>query len=73
MFRPSDQAITDSIYTQLMNNRLIGGAPIQVETNGGIVTLSGYVKTIRQNDIANEIATNSTGVKSVENNLVVKK
>lgn len=71
--RPSDEVITSSVTRSLTNNRITANVPIQVETHNGVVSLSGYVKTIRQNDVANDIAAKVEGVRSVENNLVVKK
>lgn len=72
MSHHSDEAITSAVNNGLMANKVTAGAPIQVETHEGVVSLSGYVRTIRQNDEANEVASQVSGVKNVENNLVVR-
>jgi hyperosmotically inducible protein len=45
---------------------------IHVDTNDGVTTLSGSVDTQQNSDKASEIAGTVTGVKVVENKLVVK-
>lgn len=70
--RLSDDAITSSVQQAMNNNNLIN-VPIHVETHQGNVMLSGYVKTIRQSDTAGDVAAKVPGVKSVQNNLIVRK
>jgi len=72
-FGNSDAAMTASVSTTLMSNAQLAGLPIQVETVKGTVRLSGYVKTIRQSDVAGDVASRVDGVKLVENNLIVRK
>lgn len=69
----SDNAITASINNTFANNAQLAGIPVHVETNHGSVLLTGYVKTIRQSDVAGDLATKTPGVKAVENNLIVRK
>ncbi|ADG25599.1 periplasmic, osmotically inducible protein Y [Legionella pneumophila 2300/99 Alcoy] len=45
---------------------------IHVESNQNVVILSGYVKKIRQSDIAEQIARQVQGVQSVENRIIVR-
>ncbi|KTD13287.1 hypothetical protein A8135_12225 [Legionella jamestowniensis] len=71
--RLSDEAITSSVKQAMMNNNNLMNVPIQVETHQGNVMLSGYVKTIRQSDTAGDVASKVPGVKSVQNNLIVRK
>lgn len=75
LFAPrfSDDAITSSVNQAMMNNINLAGIPIHVETHQGNVMLSGYVKTIRQSDTAGDVASKVPGVKSVQNNLIVRK
>ena len=73
-FYRSDAAIRESIQTSIAASDLFTDLkPIQVEAHQGQVILSGYVKTIRQSDVAGDIATKTAGVRAVENNLIVRK
>ncbi|MDI9817919.1 MULTISPECIES: BON domain-containing protein [unclassified Legionella] len=69
----SDDAITAAVNQAMVNHRDLSQIPIRVETHQGNVLLSGYVKTIRQSDTAGDVAAKVPGVKSVENNLIVRK
>lgn len=69
----SDAALTQSINLAFSNNAQLSGVPIGVEAHKGHVLLSGYVKTIRQSDVAADVASRVEGVKFVQNNLVVRK
>lgn len=75
LFSPShsDQTITASVNNAFMNNPDLASVPIHVETQKGVVFLSGYVKTIRQSDTAGYVATKVPGVQSVQNGLIVRK
>lgn len=69
----SDSSLTTAINNAFAENRLLAQVPINIDTNNGVVKLSGYVKTIRQSDVAAEVASKVSGVKMVENNLIVRK
>ena len=72
--RPSkDASITASIHENMLHNENLSTLNIHVETNKRVVLLSGYVKTIRQSDTLEELATKTPGVKSVQNDLIVRK
>ncbi len=63
---------------QTVQNALIqSGDPIigqvHVETNQNTVILSGYVKKIRQSDVAEQIARKVPGVKNVDNRIIVRR
>lgn len=47
-------------------------AQINVKTSQNIVILSGYVKKIRQSDVAEQISRKVPGVQTVENHLIVR-
>lgn len=47
-------------------------ARVQVQTRQDVVVLTGYVKKIRQSDIAEQIARQVPGVQSVENNIIIR-
>ncbi len=44
---------------------------VHVETTNGVVRLSGYVKTIRQSDMSEDVARKTPGVKSVHKNILL--
>lgn len=70
----SDTTITESIQRSIVaNEQFVSAKPISIETHQGHVRLSGYVKTIRQSDVAADIATKTAGVRKVENELIVRK
>lgn len=71
--RLSDEAITSSVKEAMLNDNNLVNVPIRIETHQGNVMLSGYVKTIRQSDTAGDVASRVPGVKSVQNNLIVRK
>lgn len=47
-------------------------AQVRVQENQSQVILTGYVKKIRQSDMAEQLARRVPGVKSVENHLIVR-
>lgn len=69
----SDASINTEVQAAFYNNSVLQGSPIHVETHDGTVQLDGYVKTIRQSDVAGDLAAKIAGVKGVQNNLIVKK
>lgn len=70
---PSDERISASVHETFMHNPALASLPIHIETHGGVVSLNGYVKTIRQSDTAGDMAAKVAGVKSVDNELIVRK
>lgn len=72
-FVSSDESINTAVNTAFVNNDQLAALPIHTETVNGTVLLTGYVKTIRQSDVAGDIASKVAGVKAVENNLIVRK
>lgn len=73
--RSTDASIAGSVHEAMMNNPTL--APItpmvHIAVLDKVVTLTGYVKTIRQSDTAGDVVRNVAEVKSVENNLIVRK
>jgi hyperosmotically inducible protein len=67
-----DAAITTRVKSAILTDPLLKGASIEVTTVNGVVTLQGSVND--EPDIARaiEVANTQRGVKSVQNNLVVK-
>lgn len=67
----ADSAITTKIKGQLAADQGLSGFGIHVETNGGIVTLSGTVNNKSERDRAEQIASATGGVRGVNNNIKV--
>jgi hyperosmotically inducible protein len=68
-----DSVITTKVKTMLANDDFLKSFEITVETYKGTVQLSGFVDSQKAIDKAGEIASGVKGVKSVKNNLNVKK
>jgi hyperosmotically inducible periplasmic protein len=67
-----DGVITAKVKTALLADPDVKGLKIDVDTKNGVVTLSGTVEKNANLDRAVKIARDTDGVKSVENQLVVK-
>jgi len=67
-----DTAITTSVKTKFIDDKLVDGSAISVETLNGTVMLSGFAKNAAERATAETIATNVKGVKSVKNGIVVR-
>ena len=68
-----DGALTSSVKTQLASDKLVTLTRVGVETNNGIVYLTGEVETAEQKSRIGSIASAVKGVKKVVNNLQVIK
>ena len=68
-----DSVITTKVKSLLGADDFLKSFEISVETYKGIVQLSGFVDSQKAIDKAGEIARSVKGVKSVKNNLNVKK
>jgi osmotically-inducible protein OsmY len=68
-----DSVITTKVKSQLAADDFLKSFEISVETYKGIVQLSGFVDSQTAVDRAGDIAKGVQGVKSVKNNLNVKK
>lgn len=69
----SDSRITSAVKYRLVNHNDISAADVHVETDKGVVLLSGFVKSKKQERIAIHIAKSVNGVKDVRSNLVLTK
>ena len=67
-----DSAITTSVKTKFIDDKLVDAAAISVETLNGTVMLSGFAKNPAERTTAETIAMNVKGVKSVKNSIVVR-
>lgn len=66
-----DATLTAKVKTQLLVNGNTGGLSIDVDTKHSIVTLSGEVDSSQESELAERIAANTEGTRSVVNNLTV--
>ncbi|ERK14130.1 molecular chaperone OsmY [Serratia fonticola] len=67
-----DSGITAKVKTALVDEKAIKSTDISVETEKGVVTLSGFVATQAQAEKAVDVAGRVEGVKSVSDKLHVK-
>ncbi len=67
-----DSSITSTVKSRLVEDKLIDPKAIGVETANGNVMLSGVTKTTVEKATAESIAIKVRGVKSLQNNIVVK-
>jgi osmotically-inducible protein OsmY len=68
-----DVTTTASVKSKLLGNPNTEGLKIDVDTRGDVVTLSGQVASAEEKSLAEQLARNTGDVKSVRNQLVVKK
>jgi hyperosmotically inducible protein len=69
----SDDLIVDQVRIKLSADAEVKGGALKVDCKQGVVTLDGTVETNRQKDKASKLAKKIKGVKSVVNNIEVKK
>lgn len=67
-----DATITTRVKTSLLNDPLVGGLRIDVDTFKGVVTLSGAVKSPAEQDKAIALARRITGVTDVKSTLQIQ-
>ncbi|MHB8404912.1 MAG: BON domain-containing protein [Gammaproteobacteria bacterium] len=68
----SDSAITTDVKAKLLANPGTKGFDIHVETNHGVVTFHGTVRSTAEKELAERLAMSADGVKAVTNDLKVK-
>jgi hyperosmotically inducible protein len=66
-----DSYITGAVKTQLASDKMVSLTRVEVETNNGVVYLTGQVQTAEQRSHAGSVASQVKGVKRVVNNLQV--
>ena len=71
-FPSANVSLAQSVQETLMQNDDPVITRVHVESNQNTVILSGYVKKIRQSDVAEQIARQVPGVQAVQNNLIVR-
>jgi len=68
-----DTAITASVKSRMLESEEVAGTSITVETLNGTVMLSGFAKGEHEKAAAESIARKVDGVKSVKNEITVRK
>ena len=68
-----DTAIHTKVKTALVNDPVVSGTAINVDVERGVVTLNGAVNGEVEKRKAEDIARGVSGVRSVQNNIVVRK
>jgi hyperosmotically inducible protein len=69
----NDSAITTKVKTALLTEKGVPSFSISVETYEATVQLSGFVESEEIRDKAGKVAASISGVKQVQNSLVVRK
>ena len=67
-----DATLTAQIKAHFLDNKLVDGTAISVETLNGTVMLSGFAKSAQERSTAESIARDTKGVKDVKNAIVVR-
>ena len=67
-----DDAITDLVKKQISKDKRLKNADISVQTNAGVVSLTGEVRDLMTSAQASWVAWNVPGVKYVKNDITLK-
>ena len=67
-----DATLTARVKSQLLINGNTQGMAIDVDSDEGVVTLSGDVNSQQEKELAGKIAANTEGTRSVNNNLTIE-
>jgi hyperosmotically inducible protein len=67
----SDATITTKVKTELAKEKNVSATHIKVDTDNGVVKLSGTARSKQESDRAAQIARDTKGVASVENDIQV--
>ena len=67
----TDAALSDAVNTAIVHNKQMTGSRIEPVATGGVVTLTGQVQNQQQKALAEKTATQTPGVLSVKNKLII--
>ena len=67
-----DKAIATSVKAKLVADKTVDAAAVNVDSLNGTVQLSGFAKSSAEKNQAGYIARNTSGVREVINNMVVR-
>lgn len=69
----TDATVTAAVKSRLLSNRDTHGMAIKVDTKANAVTLSGNVESEKEKKTAEQLAYQTSGVRTVNNNITVSK
>lgn len=67
-----DATLTTRVKARFAENTTVSAMSIRVETLQGVVQLSGFAKSTAERSTAEDIARNTSGVRGVRNDIIVK-
>jgi hyperosmotically inducible periplasmic protein len=67
-----DSAITTKVKARLLEDPVVSGLGISVETYKGVIQLSGFANSMAEKNQAEQIAEQTEGVRTVKNNIQLK-
>jgi len=67
-----DASITAQVKMSLLFHRSTSAINTKVETNNGVVTLSGKARNAAEKDLVTKLVNDVTGVKSVKNQMTIE-
>ena len=67
-----DTTVTIRVKAKLAENPTVSAMSISVETLKGTVQLSGFAKSAAERNMAGDLARNTSGVKAVKNDIVIR-
>ena len=67
-----DTTVTTRVKAKLAEDPTVSAMSISVETLKGTVQLSGFAKSATERNMAGELARNTSGVKAVKNDIVIR-
>ncbi len=67
-----DATLTTRVKAKLAENPQVSAASISVETLNGTVQLSGFAKSAEERGMAERLARETSGVKSVRNDVIIR-
>lgn len=70
--KTDDSMITTKVKASLMNNKATSALRTEVETNNGVVTLTGKAKNKAEKELAGKVAKKVKGVKKVDNQMTIE-
>ena len=70
---PAEINLAQSVQSALIQSGDPVIGQVHVQSNQNVVRLSGYVKKIRQSDVAEQIARKVPGVQNVDNRIIVRR
>ena len=68
-----DTAISTKVKAQFVRDPVVSASQVNVETMQGVVQLSGFVDTPQAAERAAQLARNVEGVRSVKNDIIVRR